>query len=46
MLRVIINLGGHKEFIDSRNYFSKDDVAYYLGFGKYVDMDTDEYQRR
>ena len=45
MLRAIVNLGGHKEFIDNNNYFNKDDIAYYLGLGKYVDMDSDDFQR-
>ncbi|RLA83179.1 MAG: AAA family ATPase [Epsilonproteobacteria bacterium] len=46
MLRTIINLGGHKEFIDNNKYFSKDEIAYYLDAGQYVDMDTDEYSRQ
>ena len=45
MLRAIVNLGGHKEFIDKNNYFNKDDMAYYLELGKYVDMDSDDFQR-
>lgn len=31
MLRIILNLGGHREFIDKDNYFHKDEVAYFLG---------------
>jgi len=45
MLRAIVNLGGHKEFIDKNNYFNKDDMAYYLELSKYVDMDSDNFQR-
>ena len=31
MLRIIINLGGHREFIDKDNGFRREEVAYFLG---------------
>ncbi len=31
MLRIIINLGGHREFIDKGNGFRREEVAYFLG---------------
>lgn len=31
ILRIIINLGGHREFIDKENYIRRDEVADYLG---------------
>ena len=46
MLRAIINLGGHKEFIDNKKYFRKDEIAYFLDTGEYVDMDEDDYNRQ
>ncbi|MEA3553212.1 MAG: ATP-binding protein [Campylobacterota bacterium] len=45
MLRAIITLGGHKEFIGNNNYFNKDDIAYYLDLGKFVDMEVEDFQR-
>jgi len=44
-LRIINNLGGAKEFIDNNNRFSRDSLAYFLGVGQYVDMDSDEFKR-
>ena len=46
MLRVIINIGGHKEFIDNKKYFAKNEIAYFLDTGEYVDMDEDDYNRQ
>ncbi len=45
ILRIIINLGGQKKFIDKYNYFDEEDIAYYLDLGKYVDMDSDNITR-
>ena len=45
MLRVIINLGGHKEFIDKNNYFNQDNIAYYLELDKFIDMECEDFQR-
>jgi len=45
MLRIIINLGGDREFLDKDNRFCKDDIAYFLEVGKYVDMDSDDFKR-
>ena len=46
MLRVIINLGGHKEFIDNKKNFRNEEIAYFLDTGEYVDMDEDDYNRQ
>ena len=45
MLRIIIKLGGSKEFLDSSNRFDKDALAYFLDVGKFVDMDSDDFKR-
>ena len=45
MLRAILKCGGHKEFLDKNNYFSSDDIAYFLDIGKYVEMDSDNFKR-
>ena len=39
ILRIILKLGGHREFIDNRNEFSNDNLAYFLDLNKYVAMD-------
>jgi len=40
ILRIIINLGGHKEFINKKNYFASEEVAYFLKLEAYVEMDN------
>ena len=45
MLRIILNLGGAREFIDNNNRLCRDSLAYFLEVGKYVDMDSDDYKR-
>jgi len=45
ILRIMLNLGGHREFIDSNGYISEDKLAYFLDIGKYVDMDVNKYNR-
>ena len=45
MLRIILNLGAGREFIDKDNRFHRDDIAYFLEAGKYVDMDSDNFKR-
>ena len=45
MLRIIINLGGAREFIDANNCFNRDSIACFLEAGKYVDMDSDDFKR-
>jgi len=44
-LRIIFKLGGSKEFLDADNRFDRDSLAYFLGVGKYVDMDRDAFKR-
>ena len=45
MLRIIMNLGGAREFLDNNNRFNRDSIAYFLDAGKYVDMDSDDFKR-
>ena len=45
ILRIIFNLGGAREFIDSNNRLYRDSLAYFLEVGAYVNMDSDEYKR-
>jgi len=45
MLKIIIDLGGAKNFIDKHNYFSQDYIGYFLDIGKYVDMDSDDFKK-
>lgn len=45
MLRIILNLGAAREFIDNNNCFRTDSIAYFLDVGKYVDMDSDDFKR-
>ncbi len=44
-LRIIFKLGGSKEFLDVNNRFDRDSLAYFLGIGKYVNMDIDAFKR-
>ena len=44
-LRIIFKLGGSREFIDQNNSFHRDNLAYFLEVGKYVDMNRDEFKR-
>ena len=45
MLRIIINLGGAREFIDNNNRFGRDSIAYFLETGRYVEMDSGDFKR-
>lgn len=45
MLKIIVKLGGSKEFIDKNNYFNKDDIGHFLDVGKYITMDNDEFKK-
>jgi hypothetical protein len=45
MLRMILNLGGAREFIDKNNCFMRDQIAYFLEVGNYVNMDGDAFKR-
>ncbi len=45
ILKVIIEMGGHKRFIDSDNEFEHEDMAIFLGLEKYVDFDYDDFER-
>jgi len=45
ILKVIIEMGGHKRFIDNDNDFEHEDMAIFLGLEKYVDFDYDDFER-
>ncbi|HHD81754.1 MAG TPA: ATP-binding protein [Campylobacterales bacterium] len=45
MLKIIIEMGGHKRFIDSDNDFEYEDMATFLGLEKYVEFDYDDFNR-
>jgi len=45
ILRIIFKLGAFKEFLDAYNRFDRDSLAYFLGVGKYVDMNRVEFKR-
>ncbi len=45
ILKIIIELGGHKQFIDSDNDFPHETMAKFLGLEKYVAFDYDNFNR-
>ncbi len=45
ILKIIIEMGGHKYFIDSDNDFQYDDMAIFLGLAKYAKFDYDDFNR-
>jgi len=45
MLRIIIKLGTHKNFIDKNNNFENDSIAYFLDVGAYTEMDSGDFKR-
>jgi len=45
ILKIIIEMGGHKAFIDSDNDFQYEDMAKFLGLQKYVELDYDDFDR-
>ncbi len=45
ILKIIIEMGGHKYFIDNDNDFQYDDMAIFLGLEKYAKFDYDDFNR-
>ena len=45
ILRIILNLGGHREFIDKDNDFREENIVHFLDLTKYGDMDSEDYKR-
>ena len=45
ILRIILNLGGHREFIDKDNYVSKDNILAFLDGNQFLDTDDDKFSR-
>ena len=46
ILKVIIEMGGHKRFIDSDNDFEHEDIAIFLGLEKYVEFEYEDFKRK
>lgn len=44
-LRILLKLGGHREFIDKDNYVSKDSILSFLQLDKHLDTDENKYTR-
>ncbi|CAA6809300.1 MAG: ATPase, AAA family [uncultured Sulfurovum sp.] len=45
ILKIILEMGGHKRFIDSDNDFEHEEMATFLGLEKYVAFDYDDFNR-
>jgi len=45
ILKIIVEMGGHKQFIDSDNDFTYEDMAIFLGLEKYVEFDYNDFNR-
>jgi len=45
ILRALLKLGAHREFIDKDGDFKNENIAYFLGLEKYVEGDSDMYGR-
>jgi len=45
ILKIVIEMGAHKRFIDSENDFEHEDMARFLGLEKYVEFDYDDFNR-
>ena len=45
MLRIILNLGGHREFIDKDNYVLKDTILAFLDGNQFLSDDKDKFSR-
>lgn len=45
MLRIIFKLGGSKKFLDNYNRFDSDALAYFLGVGRFTELESGEFKR-
>jgi hypothetical protein len=45
ILRIILNLGAHREFIDKDNYVSKDTILAFLDGNQFLSDDEDKFSR-
>jgi len=45
ILRIILNLGGHRDFIDKDGDLRNENIVYFLGLDKYAEMDSENYER-
>jgi len=45
ILRIILNLGGHRDFIDKDGDLRNENIVYFLGLNKYAEMDSENYER-
>jgi SpoVK/Ycf46/Vps4 family AAA+-type ATPase len=46
ILRLILNLGGHRELVDKDGDLSYENIIYFLELDKYAALDSEEYTRR
>ena len=46
ILKVLLDLNGHRDFLDSMRGFTDDSVAYFLGLDKFVDEYEDKIKKR
>jgi len=46
ILRIILNLGGHRVFIDNDDYVSKDTILAFLDGNQFLDDDEDKFSRK
>ena len=45
ILRIILKLGGYREFIDKDNYVQKDTILAFLDGNRFLDADDDKFNR-
>jgi len=45
VLRILLNLGAHKKFIDTDGDLCEESLTYLLGLDKYANLSSDEYER-
>jgi len=45
ILRIILNLSGHRELIDKDGDLRNDNIVYFLDLHKFADMDSEDYTR-
>jgi len=45
ILRIILKLGGHREFVDKDDYISKDNILAFLDGNKFIEKDDNKFTR-
>lgn len=46
ILKILLDLNGHREFMSAMRGFSDDNIAYFLGLGKFVDVYNSEQKKK